>query len=204
MCVISLSYVFYIFQHWNFLEKGFFCRRFHRSEGPLPKRFFQIKVEEDSKFPLAQITLKYFKKWHETVAAHRVFTRWIRVDIRPWLCMRMSQSYINQNVKFFWNFLKYFQKLPSPYIFINCINLSKFVKFVKIVFDTYLNFIKLFKFLKFSDRPLQNFKFFVFVWRSSKRHIKSENEISQKRRLKRMRSEWSKSCFCKKIVRRDI
>ncbi len=43
----------------------------------------------------------------------------------------------------FWNFLKFFQKLPSANIFINGTNLSKLVKFLKIVFDTYLNFIKL-------------------------------------------------------------
>ncbi len=43
---------------------------------------------------------------------------------------------------FFWNFLKFFQKLPSAYIFRNCTNSLKFVKFVKIVFDSYLNFIK--------------------------------------------------------------
>ncbi len=41
------------------------------------------------------------------------------------------------------DFLKFFQKLPSAYIFINCPNLSKLVKFVKIVFDKYLNFLKL-------------------------------------------------------------
>ncbi len=44
---------------------------------------------------------------------------------------------------FFWNFLKFFQELSLAYIFINCTNLSKFVIFVKIVFDSYLNFIKL-------------------------------------------------------------
>ncbi len=44
---------------------------------------------------------------------------------------------------FFLKFLKFFQKPHSAYIFINCTNLSKFVKFLKIVFDTYLNFIKL-------------------------------------------------------------
>ncbi len=55
------------------------------------------------------------------------------------LCMRMSK-YIRTSM---WNFLKFFQKLLSAYIFINCTNLSKFVKFVKIVFNAYLNFIKL-------------------------------------------------------------
>ncbi len=59
--VISLSYIFYISQHWNVLEKGLFCRRFHRSEGPLQKNFLQIKVEEDLKFLLAQIMLKFQK-----------------------------------------------------------------------------------------------------------------------------------------------
>ncbi len=44
---------------------------------------------------------------------------------------------------FIWNFLKFFQKLPLAYIFINFTNLSKFVKFVKIVFDTCLNVITL-------------------------------------------------------------
>ncbi len=51
--------------------------------------------------------------------------------------------YMNEFVKFFWNFLKFFQKLLSAYIFINCTNLSTFVKFVKIIFDTYSNFIEL-------------------------------------------------------------
>ncbi len=45
--------------------------------------------------------------------------------------------------EFFLNFFQFFQKLLSTHIFINCTNLSKFVKFVKIVFDTYSNFIKL-------------------------------------------------------------
>ncbi len=40
------------------------------------------------------------------------------------------------------NFLTFFQKLPSAYIFINCTNLWKFVI---IVFNTYLNFIILSK-----------------------------------------------------------
>ncbi len=44
---------------------------------------------------------------------------------------------------FFGNFLKFFQKLFSAYIFINCTNLSKFIKFVKIVLNAYSNFIKL-------------------------------------------------------------
>ncbi len=59
------------------------------------------------------------------------------------LCMRMSMYIWSSMWNFFWNFLKFFQKLYSAHIFINCTNLSKFVKFVKIVFDTYLNFIKL-------------------------------------------------------------
>ncbi len=61
---------------------------------------------------------------------------------------------------FFWNFLKFFQKLPSAYIFINCTNLSKLVKFVKIVLDTYLNFIKLLNISKIFWKV--NTKFWVF------------------------------------------
>ncbi len=87
MCVISLSYIFCVFQHWNLLEKGFFCRRFYRWEGPLQENFLQIKVEEDLKFLLAQIMLKYSKKLRETSAAPRVFARWARVDHSP-LIMR--------------------------------------------------------------------------------------------------------------------
>ncbi len=34
-----------------------------------------MKVEEDLKFLLGQITLKYSKKWRETAAAPLVFTR---------------------------------------------------------------------------------------------------------------------------------
>ncbi len=51
--------------------------------------------------------------------------------------------YMNQYMKFFLSFLKFFLKLSSAYIFINCTNLSKCVKFVKIVFYTYLIFFKL-------------------------------------------------------------
>ncbi len=57
---------------------------------------------------------------------------------------------VHENVKehgpkcdFFFNFLKFFQKFSSVCIFINRTNLSKFVKFIKIVYNTYLNFIKL-------------------------------------------------------------
>ncbi len=50
------------------------------------------------------------------------------------------QQFLKFPLNFSQNFLKFFQKLSSAYIFINCTNLSKFVK---IVFDTYLNFIKL-------------------------------------------------------------
>ncbi len=34
----------------KFFRKGFFCRHLQRSEGPLQKNFYQIKVEEDLKF----------------------------------------------------------------------------------------------------------------------------------------------------------
>ncbi len=68
MCVISLCYIFYIFQHCNLLENGFFCKRFRRSEGPLQKNFLRIKVEKDLKFLLAQYTLKYSKEQRKTVA----------------------------------------------------------------------------------------------------------------------------------------
>ncbi len=59
------------------------------------------------------------------------------------LCMRMSKYMWTSMLNYFWNFLKSFSKTASAYIFISCINLSKFVKFVKIVFNAYLNFIKL-------------------------------------------------------------
>ncbi len=39
-------------------------------------------------------------------------------------------------VKFFLKFPKFFQKLPSAHIFINCTNLSKFVKFVTVYIKT--------------------------------------------------------------------
>ncbi len=58
-------------------------RTFSRSEWPLQKNFFQIKVEEDLKFLLAQITLKYSKLWRETAATPQVFTQWARVDHPP-------------------------------------------------------------------------------------------------------------------------
>ncbi len=72
LCVISLSYIFCIFQHWNLLETGFFADVF-KSEEPLQKSFHQIKVEEDLKFLFAQITLKYSKKRRKTATAPRVF-----------------------------------------------------------------------------------------------------------------------------------
>ncbi len=62
------------------------------------------------------------------------------------LCMRLHMTisdyimYMRGMWKFSWNFLKFFQKLPSAYIFVNCTNLSKLD--VKIIFDTYVNFIK--------------------------------------------------------------
>ncbi len=43
-------------------------------------------------------------------------------------------------------------------------------------------------------------KMLLYVMRSSTRYTKLENKISQERRLKRMRSKWSKSCFCKKLL----
>ncbi len=49
----------------------------------LQKNFLQIKVEEYLKFLLAQITLKYSKKWCETAAAPRVLAWWARVDHPP-------------------------------------------------------------------------------------------------------------------------
>ncbi len=81
LCVISLSYIFYIFQRWNLLEKGFFCRLF-TDQKDLYKNFLQIKVE-DLKFILAQITFKYSKKRRKTVATPRVFARWAGVDHPP-------------------------------------------------------------------------------------------------------------------------
>ncbi len=70
-CGPSFSYIFYILQSLNLYlsEKGFFYRRFRRLEGRLQKNFLQIKVEEDLKFLLAQIMLKYSKKRGETAAA---------------------------------------------------------------------------------------------------------------------------------------
>ncbi len=82
-CKQGFSYIFYIFQCWNFLEKCFFCRRFHGSEGPLQKNFLQIKVEEDLKFLLAQVTLKYYKKRRETAAVPRAFAQWAPIDHPP-------------------------------------------------------------------------------------------------------------------------
>ncbi len=89
-----------LFQHWNLLEKGFFCRRFHRSEGPLQKNFLQITVEEDLKFLLSQITLKYSKKWRETAAAPRVFARWAHVDHPPLLWC--SSPIFYKSIGYFW------------------------------------------------------------------------------------------------------
>ncbi len=48
--------------------------------------------------------------------------------------------YMNEYEKFLSNFLTFFQKLPSAYIFINCTHLWKFVINI---FNTYLKFIKL-------------------------------------------------------------
>ncbi len=87
LCAISLSYISYIFLHWNLylLKKGFFCRRFHRSEGRLQKHFLQIKVKEDLKFLLVQIMLKYSKKRRWTVAAPWVLHDEPVLTIHPWL-----------------------------------------------------------------------------------------------------------------------
>ncbi len=43
----------------------------------------RLKVEEDLKFLLAQITFKYSKKRRETAAGPRVFTQWAHVDYPP-------------------------------------------------------------------------------------------------------------------------
>ncbi len=43
-------------------------------------------------------------------------------------------------------------------------------------------------------------KYIIYVMRPSKRYKKSENKILQERRLKRMRSKWSKLYFCKKSL----
>ncbi len=59
---------------------------------------------------------------------------------------------------FSWNFLIFFQKLPSAYIFIKCRNLWKFVL---IVFNTYQNFIKLWNTSKFSEKQVQNLNKFL-------------------------------------------
>ncbi len=53
LCVISLSYIFYLFQRCNLWEKCFFHRCFRRSERPLQKNFLHVKVEEDLKFLLS-------------------------------------------------------------------------------------------------------------------------------------------------------
>ncbi len=53
--------------------------------------------------------------------------------------------YTKQYVNFFWNFLKFFQELPSTYIFINYTDLSKFVKFVNFFDFSWLKNIILIK-----------------------------------------------------------
>ncbi len=60
----------------------------------------------------------------------------VKVKLWTQLCTRMSKYVWISMWNFFWNFLKFFQKLPSAHIFRNCTNLSKFVKFVKIIFHT--------------------------------------------------------------------
>ncbi len=97
LCVISLSYIFYVFQHWNLLEKGFFCRCFHRSEGTLQNNFLQIKVEEDLKFLLAQILLKYSKKQRKIAVAPWVFVQWARVDHPPLLLILFQAEETNDS-----------------------------------------------------------------------------------------------------------
>ncbi len=79
------------------------------------------------------------------------------------LCMRMSKYIWTSMWNCFWNFLKFFQKLPSAYIFINYTNLSKFIKFVKILFSTPTWISSNYQtFLRFSEGPSTKFyKFFV-------------------------------------------
>ncbi len=99
-CVITLSYIFYIFQHWNLIEKGLFCRRFHRLERPLEKNFRQIEVEENLTFLLTQILLKYSKKGCETAAAPRVFPRRALVDHPPLSLSQGSLPYFYTSTLF--------------------------------------------------------------------------------------------------------
>ncbi len=61
---------------------------------------------------------------------------------------------------FFWNFLKFFQKLLSAHTFINCTNVSKFVNFVNTVFNPYSNFIKLSNISKIFSQASTKLKFF--------------------------------------------
>ncbi len=73
---------------------------------------------------------------------------------------KIFRRFFEFSLNFPWHFLKFVQKLPSAFIFMNCTNLSKFIK---IIWDSYLNFNKLSTFLKLSEKQvqLQNFKFFV-------------------------------------------
>ncbi len=64
-------------------------------------------------------------------------------------------QFLKFSLNFYWNYLKFFQKLTSDNIFINCTNLSQLVK---IVFDTYLNLIKLSNISKISWKASTKFQ----------------------------------------------
>ncbi len=102
MCY-HLTYIFYLFQYWNLLEKGFFCRRFHRLEGPLQKSFLQIQVEQDLKI----LVLKFSKKWRETVAAPKVSPDEPVLTIRPWI-KSVIEVYLKRNA-----LLKFIQNVAT-------------------------------------------------------------------------------------------
>ncbi len=118
-----------------------------RSTRCVLKRFLEAisKIEFIKNFYICDFTSGQWQKWN--FFEHSC----------AWECQSIYEPVCEF---FFWNFLKFFQKLPSAHIFINCTNLSKFVKLVKIVFDSYLNFIKLANISKIFGQARAKFKFF--------------------------------------------
>ncbi len=99
-CVLSVLVTSFTYLNTKiYFKKGFFCRRFRRSEGLLQNNFLQIKVKDDLQFLLAQITLKYSKKWCETVSMPWVFARWAHADHPPLATCHQRENQLSINRK---------------------------------------------------------------------------------------------------------
>ncbi len=75
-CALSVLVISFTYVNTEiYYRKASFADIFTDWKDLYKKIFLEMKVEEDLKFLLAQITLKYSKNRRETAAAPRVFAR---------------------------------------------------------------------------------------------------------------------------------